>query len=199
MIDYAIYDDEGKYLQRGRVIDSLCVPEGNVYLGKVDPTNQYHNTEQNTPTNFPDKPFSWYKFNYSTKLWFDPRELDEAREQKSILIEAKRDEKISAPIVFLGVLLDADFRAQSNITNKINEFRSRNELGQDVPLEQLVWRNANNINVSFDDGASMLAWLQNLLIAISERGTAAYAWSWAKKAEVLSATTLEEIDTVTLA
>ena len=198
MIDYAIYDDEGKYLQRGKVTDSLCVPEGNVYLGKVDPTNQYHNTEQNTPTNFPDKPFSWYKFNYSTKLWFDPRELDEAREQKSILIEAKRDEKISVPIVFLGVLLDADFRAQANITNKINEFESRLSLGQEVPSEQLVWRDANNINTTFTSRVDMLLWLRGLAVSISERGTAAYAWSWAKKAEVLSATTLEEIDAVTL-
>ena len=146
----------------------------------------------------PERPNEDHQFNYNTWLWEDARALDNTRVSKAQLIEQARDALILAPIFYQGKLLDADERAQTNITNKINEFESRLSLGQEVPSEQLVWRDANNINTTFTSRVDMLLWLRGLAVSISERGTNAYAWSWAKKAEVLSATTLEEIDAVTL-
>lgn len=63
------------------------------------------------------------------------------------------------------------------------------ELGVEPDKESLSWRNADNQNVRFATSAEMKAWLLGLVVAVSQRNSAVYAWSWAEKEAARSALT----------
>ena len=67
------------------------------------------------------------------------------------------------------------------------------DLGQPIPAEQLVWRDADNVTHAFADLATYKAWLQGFAIALGARGTMAFAWSWQKKAQLESLSSFEDI------
>lgn len=109
-------------------------------------------------------------------------------------IEQRREDKINSPFNYAGVVLDADAKAQRNISAKITELNQRIALGIPCPPELRVWRDANNTMHTFEDDAAYLAWLVGASIAITARGSQAYAESWQAKDEVNSATELEVIN-----
>ena len=128
--------------------------------------------------NIPSYPCTWSP---ESEQWVDARDLKELIAVKLREVEDERDRRISAPIEYLGRLVDADARAQGNITDKINEISAREQAGSPMPESAMVWRDANNQAVTFDSQEQMCDWLQGLVIAITQRGTEAYSWSWQVK------------------
>ena len=133
--------------------------------------------------NMPSYPCTWSP---ESEQWVDARDLKELIAVKLREVEDERDRRISSPIEYLGHLVDADARAQANITNKINEINARIQLGQLMPESLMMWLDANNQVVTFDSQEQMRDWLQGLVIAITQRGTEAYAWSWQVKDQLRS-------------
>lgn len=156
--------------------------------GWIDEVGQHHP--------LPEQPSSDHVWSWEAKEWTDPRTIDRLRVLKGAEINAAREQKINAPIQYAGRLVDADTRAQANITNKINEITAREAAGDPMHPAMMIWRDADNLNVTFSDQAAMKAWLQGLVIAITQRGTEAYAWSWAVKAQVQAATSRAELDAI---
>ena len=128
--------------------------------------------------NMPSYPCTWSP---ESEQWVDARDLEELIAMKLREVEDERDRRISSPIEYLGHLVDADARAQANITNKISEITAREAIGSVMPAEMLVWRDAENKTITFESQEQMRDWLQGLVIAITQRGTESYAWSWQVK------------------
>lgn len=143
--------------------------------------------------NMPSYPCTWSP---GSEQWVDARDLKELIAMKLREVEDERDRRISSPIEYLGRLVDADARAQGNITDKINEIQAREQLGTPMPDQTMVWRDATNVNVTFASQSAMKLWLQGLVIAITQRGTEAYAWSWAMKERLTSASTPAEVGAI---
>lgn len=73
MINYALYESNGKYLVSGVAQDVLTdseIPDGtNVYYGMVKIGVQYHDVEKNIPVDIPEMPEGFWLFDYDTKQW----------------------------------------------------------------------------------------------------------------------------------
>lgn len=129
----------------------------------------------------PERPSVFHEWDWSSKQWADARPIEMILAQKVVQVHQERDRRINAPIEYLGRMVDANPRAQSNITNKINEINARVQTGQAMPENLMIWLDAENQTVRFDSQGQMRDWLQGLVIAITQRGTEAYAWSWQVK------------------
>ena len=141
--------------------------------------------------NMPSYPCTWSP---ESEQWVDARDLKELIAMKLREVEDERDRRISSPIEYLGRTVDADARAQGNITDKINEINAREQIGSPMPVATMIWRDAENTNVTFESQDAMKAWLQGLVIAITQRGTEAYAWSWEVKSQLRSLDSKEEVE-----
>ena len=141
--------------------------------------------------NMPSYPCTWSP---ESEQWVDARDLKELIAVKLREVEDERNRRISSPIEYLGRTVDADARAQGNITDKINEINAREQIASPMPVATMIWRDAENTNVTFESQDAMKAWLQGLVIAITQRGTEAYAWSWEVKNQLRSLDSKEEVE-----
>jgi Domain of unknown function (DUF4376) len=142
------------------------------------------------------EPPAMHAWDWSAKAWGP--DLAAAKAAKLREIERERDRRITAVIAYAGANVDADERAQKNVSNKLAEIAQREALSQPMPTELLVWRDADNNMHAFATPGEYLAWLGGLAVAMAERGTLAYAWSWQAKAAAAAATTLAELDAISL-
>lgn len=183
------------------VMDTASAPPKNAGFIKVagDVTPQTHwikdgRAVRYKTNNYASMPLHECSWNPATEEWLDGRAILTLKSAKSSAIEAERDRRISAPIEYLGRIVDADARAQANITNKINEINARIQLGQLMPESLMMWLDANNQVVTFDSQEQMRDWLQGLMIATTQRGTEAYAWSWQVKDQLRSLESKDAIE-----
>lgn len=144
--------------------------------------------------NYLEMPMHQCSWNPEAETWVDARDLGTLAAAKLRAIEEERDRRISAPIDYQGRMVDADARAQGNITDKINEINAREQIGVPMPEATMVWRDAENANVTFSSQSAMKVWLQGLVIAITQRGTEAYAWSWEVKDQLRSLESKDAIE-----
>ena len=145
-----------------------------------------------------DRPSNEHIFNYTTKQWEDPRTIDDL---KAVLLVQVNDARIAystAPIEYAGRLVDADLTAQTNINNKLLEVAACKALGVDMNPDLMLWRDADNMNVTFSTMDDMERWLQGLAAKIAERGTQYYVWSWNIKAAIEAATTVDEFPAISM-
>jgi hypothetical protein len=145
----------------------------------------------------PARPSEHHEWKWDTKSWAP--NLQSALAKRLADVEKERDRRIKAPIAFDDKVLDADDQAQKNITDKLTAIAKREARGKpplSAPL--LVWRDHLNANHSFPDQGAYRDWLSDLVIAIEERGTQAWIWSWQKKAEMQACATYEQLMAVSL-
>jgi len=135
-----------------------------------------------------------WTFNWATKEWEDPRTLDDLKRQALAAIEKEKVTRKSAPVEYQGRRVDAHATAMGDITSKLAELSALAELGLEVDPESLSWRDAENRTVAFTTAAEMKAWLMGLVVAVSQRNSAVYSWSWAEKELVRAAQTAAEVD-----
>lgn len=123
-----------------------------------------------------------YTLNQVTKAWIPNYDVVQA--QLSRELDRERIERNQYAIAVNGVMFDGDKVAQDNLKNKIEEVRSRIDLGIGMPAELLVWRDANNTTHAWGNINEYYAWLQSFAVALSDRGTRLYLAMWAHKAAI---------------
>jgi hypothetical protein len=111
--------------------------------------------------------------------------LAEAKAAKKRQIEAERGAQCEQPVQALGRTWDADQRSQELLNGTI----ALAQAGGSLPT---VWRDHDNDNMPVTSLAELLA----IADAIAAQTQAAYARSWARKAAVDAATTIEEVNAV---
>lgn len=190
-VPFALVDEHGQLLMSGQ---SMVVPEleGATDIGELPPSLD-HYWSAGSWLEKPPKPSNHHKFNWVNKTWFDARTADQFKSAKLKEIESERVRRTVEPILYQGSMLDADKKAQENISAKLQELGQRIDLGLDVPPAQLIWRDHANETHSFATLQDYRAWLGGLAIAITERGTAAYMWAWQMKAALAEANSIPDI------
>lgn len=146
----------------------------------------------------PPRPSEKHSFDYATKQWVDLRTIDDLKAPLLVQVNDARIAYSTAPIEYAGRLVDADLTAQTNINNKLLELAACKALGVDMNPDLMLWRDADNLNVSFSTMDDMERWLQGLVAKIAERGTQCYIWSWNIKASIEAAATVDEFPTITM-
>jgi hypothetical protein len=202
---YCIYDSKGNILRTGECpeeflsLQPLAAGEG-VFVGEASHNDLIDLTDPEAPALIVNgkgpQPSKFHTWNKNTLVW-EP-DLARAKESRKIDIEAERERRIYAPILYDGLVLDADVKAQRNIEVKVSEMEKRLTRGRPAPANRLMWRDATDQMKLFNSAAEYVVWLHGLVIELGERGTDAYAWSWTKKAEVDAAVTVEQVNSVSL-
>lgn len=128
------------------------------------------------------KPSEWHVMNKLTKEWIP--NYDGLVQYKSQLLDQERARRNQYTIEVSAAMFDGNNTAQTNLKNKIEEVRSRIELGIAMPAELLVWRDANNKTHSWPDINSYYQFLQSYAIALADRGTRLYIKMWQHKAAI---------------
>lgn len=132
----------------------------------------------------PAKPSEYHHFDFETKSWIEPAGLlQDLKRQKIDAIDKRRESLSIAPIEFRGAMFDADKTAQANISAWLNVINS----GASVP-EGFVWRDATNVDHPAD-----AQFVRELATAMTLRGTAMYAASWAHKAAVGALNSVQDV------
>jgi hypothetical protein len=98
-------------------------------------------------------------------------------------VDIERERRGYLPIAYAGSTLDADAKAQRNISS----WQVQIAAGVQVP-SGFVWRDANNV-----DHAADAAFINGLGAAITIRGTLLYQAAWTHKANIQALTTVEDI------
>lgn len=109
--------------------------------------------------------------------------LAEAKAQKLAQIEADRDRQVRANVSALGRVWQADDRSQKLLGDAITLAHAG------LPLPP-VWRDVDNQDMPITGIADLLA----IAGAMAAQTQAAYSESWGRKAAVLAATHLAEIE-----
>jgi hypothetical protein len=109
--------------------------------------------------------------------------LDERKAARKRQIEAERDAACWQPVTALGRTWDADKRSQELLASAITLAQA----GGPLPA---VWRDHDNNDMPVTDIADLLA----IAGAIMQQVQAVYATSWARKAAVDAASTIEEVE-----
>ena len=111
--------------------------------------------------------------------------LAEAKIAKKRQIEAERDAACEQPVTALGRTWDADKRSQELLNGAI----ALAQAGGPLPA---VWRDRDNNDMPIANISDLLT----IAGAIAQQVQQAYATSWARKAAVDAATTIEEVNAV---
>ena len=196
---FAIYE-----LATGQILRSVsCTQEqaaascdAGQFFVPTEVRDDEHYIVDGVPVAFPAKPSAFHQWDWATRQW--QPDLADALARKLAEIETERDHRINAPITYDGAVIDGDAVAQKNISDKLLEISQREALADPMPAELMVWRDAANVMHPFSDQDTYKAWLGGLAVALAQRGTEAYAWSWNKKAQARAATTLEQLDAIAL-
>ena len=109
--------------------------------------------------------------------------LQQAKTAKKRQIETDRDDACYQPVTALGHTWDADKRSQDLLGQAI----ALAQAGLPLPA---VWRDRDNNDMPVTSINDLLA----IAGAIAQQVQTAYATSWARKAAVDSATTIDEVD-----
>lgn len=199
---FAIYNTLGEIQYTGMCADDMIsvqhVPEGCfLYQGPAEFNDLIDmTTHELIEGGKPDRPSEYHDWDPVARAWVGNKARLVA--SKSLALELERDVRINAPITYDGKVIDGFKRSQENIASKLATITQREALGlPDMPGPLLVWRDAANVTHTFPDQATYKAWLSGLAIALEERGTMAYAWSWAKKAELQGLATFAEVEAFT--
>ena len=137
------------------------------------------------------KPSEFYVMDKLNKTWIP--NYEGLRQQLARALDQERARQNQYAIEVNAVMFDGNNTAQTNLKNKIEEVRSRIELGIAMPAELLVWRDANNQTHSWPDINSYYQFLQSYAIALADRGTRLYLTMWQHKANIAA---LEDIDAI---
>lgn len=164
-----------------------CQADEMIMTGYHNDLEFYYDVVNHVMIAIPPAPTTFHRWNPESKTWVETRTADGTRAIQEKAIEAEREARIAAPILFDGVMVDADDKSQRNIVNKIDEIRDLTSLGEPgLAPEECVWRLADNSMWQAIDEAAYQTWLTQLAVVIRKRGTQAYTWSWAKKGELLA-------------
>lgn len=112
-----------------------------------------------------------------------PDSLEFIKDRKNQEINTIRSVKLSEPVLYSGHYFDADKESSANLVAVVSA------VSAGIPLpDGFTWRTANNDNVMLS--VVDLISLAGTMLAVTNN---IYFQSWAKKGEVLYASTIEEV------
>lgn len=159
---------------------------------EFDPSKTYFlDTTLGIMTVATDKPSPHHEWDWPTKSWLP--NLDAAKAAKKAEIETERMQRINAPLIYDGKVLDADQAARDNLKAKLEEVRGRIRLNMPMAPELLVWRDNSNVTHSWPTIEAYHDWLAGYAVAMSDRGTRCYACAWHHKDTLGQLSVLEDI------
>jgi hypothetical protein len=118
--------------------------------------------------------------------------VEKSRTGKLFSVAQKQIELSNSIIVYAGFNLDADATARDNIQGKLSEIAA--SIALNLPVDNMVWRDADNILHTFATIEEYHTWLQGLAVAIAKRSTELYISAWTHKAAISQLSTFEEIE-----
>lgn len=149
--------------------------------------------------NLPPRPTVDHEYDYTANAWADPRGMADLVTAKHKAIEAARDARLNEPaILYDGMLLDADAGSKQNLQDKVTAMASRIAKNKATPPQMLVWKDRENKIHAFPDVQTYKDWLDGFVIALEERGMAAWGWSWQMKDALHALKTVEEVRAFTV-
>lgn len=150
-----------------------------IYVDDIEPANptDYWNGEEFISIGEPPSPN--LMFDYATKLWTDPRSLDEIKAQKWSEIKSQRDHLEFGGFEFGGNIYDSDQVSQGRI------------MGAAAAGVDQTWTLANNATVELTtlQLQQLYAALQSHIASVHERGRIA-------RQLIYEAETREQVDSV---
>lgn len=195
---FAIYDDTGVILRTGDVpeedIPNYAQTGEHIYKGDCEFVDLIDvATGTVIPNGMGSRPGPLYTWDATNRKWVEPPAV--ARARLKVAIETERDRRIFSLLTIDSADYDADARSQQNLADKLASITSREQLGL-APMDPsvCVWRDHANVTHSFADQSTYKTWLSNFAVALADRGTSAYSWSWQKKAS-LDATADDSLST----
>jgi len=191
---YVFTDSNGRIVGHGTVQEGnegLLIPptSGTLYLDIPgnNARNQY--VANGVLVDIPAQPASYYTFDWPTKTWVIPANaLTDAQTARSSYIDAQLEIVIaSSTVTYNGNSYQVDRVSSGLITSAVVA------VGAGIPLPTgFVWRTSNNINVPFAQ-ADLVA-LGGLAL---QNTNTLYAHSWAQKALINAATTIDAVNAIT--
>lgn len=141
-------------------------------------SNMYY---ENGWVNMPDQPSQNHIFNYETRQWFDPRGVEQIKEQKWSEIKSQRDLLEFGGFEFEGNIYDSDRVSQGRI------------MGAALAEVDQVWTLADNRTITLSSSKLLELYkaLQQHVATAHERGRIA-------RQAIEAATSKEELDLITL-
>ncbi|MFK8985331.1 MULTISPECIES: DUF4376 domain-containing protein [Acinetobacter calcoaceticus/baumannii complex] len=136
---------------------------------------------ENGWVDMPDQPSQNHIFNYEARQWFDPRSVEQIKEQKWSEIKSQRDQLEFGGFEFEGNIYDSDKVSQGRI------------LGASIAGVDQVWTLADNttVNLTAEQLVQLYQALQIHIAIAHERGRTA-------REAIMSATTKEDVESITL-
>jgi hypothetical protein len=188
---FAIYDDAGVILRKGDVpeeeIPNYAQTGEHIFSGEADYVDLIDvSTGALIANGMGPRPGPDYTWDLTAKKWNEAAASVRARLKTAI--ETERDRRIFAVLTIDSSDYDADPRSQQNVADTLASINSREQLAL-APMDPsvCVWRDHANVTHSFTDQTAYKSWLANFAVMLADRGTAAYAWSWQKKASLNAA------------
>ena len=190
------------YLPTGEILCSGTCPEQEIEIqvplpgakvakGVADWSADYYDVSTGRVIAKPPQPSAFHQWDWPSKSWIP--ELETARTTRKREVDAERERVSILPLAFDNKLLDADTKAQKNLSDKLQEVRERLRLNLPMPVELLVWRGADNVTHTFSDLQSYHDWLSGFTIAIAERGTRFYMRAWQHKYNIDQLSSIEKL------
>lgn len=174
-----------------------CAPGEDFVSANAGETDRTHYVDGFALVAFPPRPTKDCWWDWSSKTWV--ANIEAARRRRKAEIERERDRRIVSPVIqYDGKSLDADDESIDRLAKKLSAITAYEMLGEAMPIEQLFWRDHDNITHSFSSHDEYKFWLAGLAVALDARGTAAFAWSWQKKALIDQASTAEQVEVISL-
>lgn len=184
-VAFIVCDQRGKILRTGSCQDELVsaqtVDDTEIsFAGTVSKQEEYYvSLPDKVVKALPAKPSPHHEWDWTTKSWLP--NLDAAKAAKKAEIEAERNRRINAPLIYGGKVLDADQAARDNLKAKLEEVRERIRINMPMAPELLVWRDNGDQTHSWPTIEAYHDWLAGYAVAMSDRGTRCYACAWHHK------------------
>ena len=192
MKKYLFYNSEGRITNWMSVPDTISatelMQEGDVgfiscseYFD-VDDRELFY-VQEGELVEKPIRPDTFYQFSYTTKQWFDPRDLERAKADKWSGIKKERDKKYNEPFLFNGNLFQPD----------VQTIMAKVQVAQlDLVGFSQEWLTVDNSSVTLS-GSDMVS----MGMALDTQHSQIFAQSQQIRALIEAAITNEQVDAIT--
>ena len=150
-----------------------------------DVSDATHYIGESGPVPFPPKPADYFEFNWTAKVWFDPRNVQDARDAKWRGIKQDREEIEFGGFEWDGSQFDSDTLSQSRIQGAV-------QLAQMDPNFSINWTLADN-NSRLLNASEMIA----IGVALGNHVNSSHTHSRTLRVLINQAKTIEEVEAIT--
>jgi hypothetical protein len=193
MTNFCVYLPSGEIVRSGDCPDELIAAqaqaEGETSLPcDSDVTWHSHMMTRDGPSLKPGSPSSHHVFNWQTKQWEDPRNLQDFRDAKWAVIKAARTAAEFGSFTYNGMVFDGDVDAQRRLSGYISV--SKGALASGIPF-QAAFTLADNTQVLLE-AADFVGIELAKMMSVAQ----AFSHAVALRDQIEAATTPKEVEAV---